>query len=50
VIEDISPEASVCETALLPRGALNYYTKRNMGWQSTQEEYDTYPLDERGGE
>jgi len=50
VIDDISPAASICETALFPRGALEYYTKKNMGWKYTQEEYDTYQLSERGGE
>ena len=50
VIEDISPAVSVCETPLFPRGALEYYTKKNMGWEYTQHEHDTYQMDERGGE
>ena len=50
VIEDISPPVSVCETPLFPRGALEYYTKKNMGWEYTQSEYETYQMDERGGE
>mgnify|MGYP001803361890 CR=1 FL=1 len=50
VIEDISPEASLVETELFPAGALHYYTKKNMGWEYTQEEYDTWQLAERGGE
>lgn len=50
VIEDISPEASVCETPLFPAGALEYYTKKNMGWAYTQHEFDTYQMDERGGQ
>ena len=49
VIEDISPTASVCETPLFPRGALEYYTKKNMGWEYAQREHDTYQMDERGG-
>lgn len=49
VIEDISPEASLVETELFPAGALHYYTKKNMGWEYTQEEYDTWQLAERGG-
>lgn len=50
VIQDISPQASLVETPLFPAGALHYYTKKNMGWEYTQEEYDTWQLAERGGE
>lgn len=49
VIEDISIEASTVETDLFPKGALEYYTKKNMGWEYTQEDYDTWQLAERGG-
>mmetsp|Transcript_4966 Transcript_4966/g.12363 ORF Transcript_4966/g.12363 Transcript_4966/m.12363 type:complete len:193 (-) Transcript_4966:80-658(-) len=49
VIQDISPAASLVETELFPAGALDYYTKKNMGWEYTQEEYDTWQLAERGG-
>lgn len=49
VIEDISPEASLVETELFPAGALQYYTKKNMGWEYTQEEADKWQMDERGG-
>jgi thymidylate synthase len=49
VIQDISVEASTVETDLFPKGALEYYTKKNMGWEYTQEEYDTWQLAERGG-
>jgi hypothetical protein len=49
VIEDISPERSLVETELFPAGALHYYTKKNMGWDYTKEEYDTWQLAERGG-
>jgi hypothetical protein len=42
VIEDIGPEASTVETDLFPRGALEYYSKKNMGWDYTPEEYDTW--------
>mmetsp|Transcript_62080 Transcript_62080/g.183464 ORF Transcript_62080/g.183464 Transcript_62080/m.183464 type:complete len:98 (-) Transcript_62080:1962-2255(-) len=38
VITDISPSASLVETELFPRGALEYYTKKNMGWEYTKEE------------
>lgn len=50
VIEDISPAASLVETELFPAGALDYYTKKNMGWEYSQEEYETWQLAERGGE
>jgi len=49
VIQDISPQASLVETELFPAGALHYYTKKNMGWDYTQEEYDQWQLAERGG-
>ncbi|KAL7560022.1 hypothetical protein ACA910_013513 [Epithemia clementina (nom. ined.)] len=49
VIDDISPEASLVETDLFPAGALHYYTKKNMGWEYTQEEQDKWQLQERGG-
>ena len=35
VIEDISIKASTVETELFPLGALEYYTKKNMGWEYT---------------
>eukprot|EP00580_Thalassiosira_gravida_P007584 CAMPEP_0201641132 /NCGR_PEP_ID=MMETSP0493-20130528/23413_1 /ASSEMBLY_ACC=CAM_ASM_000838 /TAXON_ID=420259 /ORGANISM="Thalassiosira gravida, Strain GMp14c1" /LENGTH=180 /DNA_ID=CAMNT_0048114983 /DNA_START=10 /DNA_END=549 /DNA_ORIENTATION=- len=50
VIADISPSASLVETDLFPAGALHYYTKKNMGWEYTSEEYDAWQLPERGGE
>eukprot|EP00978_Attheya_sp_CCMP212_P027221 scaffold91019_cov49-Attheya_sp.AAC.4 len=50
VIEDIRPAPSLVETDLFPRGALEYYTKKNMGFDYTQEEYDQWQLAERGGE
>mmetsp|Transcript_43139 Transcript_43139/g.104419 ORF Transcript_43139/g.104419 Transcript_43139/m.104419 type:complete len:223 (+) Transcript_43139:55-723(+) len=49
VIQDISIDASTVETDLFPKGALEYYTKKNMGWEYTQEEYDRWQLQERGG-
>jgi hypothetical protein len=49
VIVDISVGASTVETDLFPKGALEYYTKKNMGWDYTQEEYDEWQLPERGG-
>ena len=49
VIQDFSIEASTVETELFPKGALEYYTKKNMGWEYTQEEYDAWQLAERGG-
>ena len=49
VIEDVSIEASTCETELFSREALTYYTKKNMGWEYTPEEAAAYQLEERGG-
>ena len=50
VIEDISIPASTVETELFPLGALEYYTKKNMGWEYSQAEADQWQLAERGGE
>ena len=50
VIEDVSIAASTVETELFPLGALDYYTKKNMGWDYTPEEAATWQLAERGGE
>ncbi|CAK8987512.1 unnamed protein product [Durusdinium trenchii] len=50
VIEDISVKSSVVETELFPLGALEFYTKKNMGWEYTQEEYDQWFMPERGGD
>lgn len=50
VIDDISVAASTVETELFPRGALEYYTKKNMGWEYTAEEAAQWQLPERGGE
>jgi thymidylate synthase len=49
VVEDISPAASLVETELFPAGALQYYTKKNMGWDYTQQDCDNWQLVERGG-
>jgi len=49
VIQDISVAASTVETDLFPKGALDYYTAKNMGWEYTQEDYDKWQLAERGG-
>lgn len=40
---------TLSETPLFPRGALEYYTKKNMGWEYTKEESEQWQLDERGG-
>ena len=50
VIDDISIPSSTVETDLFPRGALEYYTKKNMGWEYSTEEYNTWQLAERGGD
>ena len=50
VIEDMRPEAVLVETELFPRGAIEFYTTKNMGWDFTQEEYDEWFMLERGGD
>ena len=50
VIEDMRPESVVVETELFPRGALDFYTAKNMGWDYTQEQWDTWFSVERGGD
>ena len=50
VIEDFSVASSTVETELFPRGALEYYTKKNMGWDYSAEEKEKWQLNERGGE
>jgi len=50
VIEDISVKASTVETELFPLGALEFYTKKNMGWPYSQEEFDQWHMPERGGD
>jgi len=51
VIDKMSPpDAAVVETELFPRGAIEFYTKKNMGWEYTDEETAMWLLPERGGE
>jgi hypothetical protein len=50
VIEDMSPEAVLVETELFPRGAIEYYTAKNMGWEVTEEDTDRWWMVERGGD
>jgi hypothetical protein len=49
VIEDISVKASTVVTDLFPLGALEYYTKKNMGWEYSELERQKWQFDERGG-
>ena len=49
VIRDISPASSLVETELFPKGALEYYTAKNMEWEYTEEQTKEWQLDERGG-
>ena len=49
VIEDMRPEAVLVETELFPRGAIEFYTAKNMGWDVTEEDYEKWFLEERGG-
>eukprot|EP00930_Biecheleria_cincta_P027760 TRINITY_DN19433_c0_g1_i1.p1 TRINITY_DN19433_c0_g1~~TRINITY_DN19433_c0_g1_i1.p1 ORF type:complete len:223 (-),score=26.86 TRINITY_DN19433_c0_g1_i1:114-782(-) len=50
VIEDISVASSTVETELFPRGALEFYTKKNMGHSYSKEEFDAWMMPERGGD
>jgi thymidylate synthase len=50
VIRDISVAASTVETELFPAAALSYYTKKNMGWDYTDDEATLWQLPERGGD
>jgi len=50
VIEDMRPEAVVVETELFPRGALDFYTAKNMGWPYTEEDKAQWMMQERGGD
>lgn len=42
--QDISPAASLVETELFPRGALEYYTAKNMGWEFSQQQCDEWQV------
>ena len=44
-----SCQQNLSVTELFPKGALDYYTAKNMGWEYSQEDYDTWQLAERGG-
>ena len=50
VIEDMRPEAAMVETELFPRGALEFYTKKNMGWSYEEKDAERWLLAERGGD
>ena len=50
VIEDMRPESVLVETELFPRGALEYYTAKNMGWDISEEDTKKWWLQERGGD
>lgn len=50
VIRDMRVESSVVETELFPRGALEYYTLKNMGWEYSEAQHKQWFLAERGGD
>jgi hypothetical protein len=50
VIENMRPEAVLVETDLFPRGALEYYTAKNMGWEVSAEDTARWFMVERGGD
>ena len=49
VIEDMGPESVLVETELFPRGAIEYYTAKNMGWAISVEDTKKWWMQERGG-
>lgn len=49
VIEDFSPESVLVETELFPRGAIEYYTDKNMGRPIAEEDTARWWMQERGG-
>lgn len=49
VIDDISVEESTVETDLFPKGALEYYTNKNLEIPQTSDEKFKWQRTERGG-
>jgi len=50
VIEEITPPSkALVETELFSAEAMEYYTKKNMGWDYDEEEAKAWQLEERGG-
>lgn len=50
VIRNVTLEKCTVVTELFPKGALEYYGKKNMGWTVTDEDKKKWQLDQRGGE
>ena len=50
VVEDMRPESVLVETELFPEGSIHFYTAKNMGWETTQEEHDKWYDVRRGGD
>ena len=50
VITDMSLGASMVETELFPKGALEYYAKKNMGLPYSAHEASEFQMEKRGGE
>lgn len=50
VVEDMRPESVLVETELFPAGSIHYYTAKNMGWETTQEQHDKWYDVRRGGD
>lgn len=50
VVEDMRPEAVLVETELFPRGAIEFYTAKNMGWAYSEEDAKMWMMQERGGD
>ena len=50
VVEDMRPESVLVETELFPVESIHYYTAKNMGWETTQEQHDKWYDVRRGGD
>jgi hypothetical protein len=50
VVEDMRPESVLVETELFPAGSIHFYTAKNMGWETSQEEHDKWYDVQRGGD
>ena len=48
--ENFAPEKVLVETELFPLGSLIFYTKKNMGWDFSEKEYNEWFMLERGGD
>jgi hypothetical protein len=50
VVEDMRPDSVLVETELFPAESIHYYTAKNMGWETTQEQHEKWYDVRRGGD